>query len=201
MKNYKRRIYLINKPFQLKYVVMVILLIAVYSLFTGYAISVALDSAQKVVECLPDVSPDDLSAIQKQNQNIYTTMIFLLVLNVIVVGVLWILAMHRIAGPIYRLRKNMDELKTGRIPPPIHLRKGDEFKDLIDDFNRMVEQLRSDIGVYSECVSKVMESLASLSADLNKNESVGNDIKERLESLYEEVKKISENRAFKLSEE
>lgn len=201
MKNYKRHIYLINKPFQLKYVVMVILLIGVYSLFTGYAISVALTSAQKVVENIPNVGPDDLNMIQKQNKNMYTTMVFLLVLNVIVVGMLWILAMHRIAGPMYRLRKNIDLLKTGTIPPPIRLRKGDEFRDLINDFNDMVEQLHSDIREYFECMSKVMESFASLNADLDKNESVGKDVKEKLESLYEEVKKVSENRVLKLSDE
>ncbi len=37
---------------------------------------------------------------------------------------------HRIAGPLYRIQKNIDELARGEDIPPVVLRKNDEFQEL-----------------------------------------------------------------------
>jgi hypothetical protein len=63
----------------------------------------------------------------------------LIVTGILLVGGLYI--SHRIAGPIYRFQKELQdmsdvspvELKT------IHFRKGDYFPELADTFNHLVE--------------------------------------------------------------
>ncbi|MBI4375194.1 MAG: hypothetical protein HY549_01970 [Elusimicrobia bacterium] len=45
---------------------------------------------------------------------------------------------HRLAGPIYRIRRALQEAQEGKPVPPIVLRKNDQFKDLAEDINRLL---------------------------------------------------------------
>lgn len=45
---------------------------------------------------------------------------------------------HRLAGPIYHIRKTLREAREGKTPGPIVLRKNDEFKELAEDINLML---------------------------------------------------------------
>ncbi|MFA6003700.1 MAG: hypothetical protein WC881_06500 [Elusimicrobiota bacterium] len=45
---------------------------------------------------------------------------------------------HRLAGPIYHIRKTLREALDGKAPGPIVLRKNDEFKELAEDINLLL---------------------------------------------------------------
>ena len=45
---------------------------------------------------------------------------------------------HRLAGPIYRIRRTLHDVQEGRDVDPIVLRRNDEFKELADDINRVL---------------------------------------------------------------
>ncbi|NCB07810.1 MAG: HAMP domain-containing protein [Bacteroidia bacterium] len=65
----------------------------------------------------------------------------LLVLLPVVLIVIWFVALelsHRIAGPIYRLEKELDSMISGKSQGPIKLRPRDELKALADKINRLV---------------------------------------------------------------
>ena len=47
---------------------------------------------------------------------------------------------HRLAGPIYRIRRTLGEAYEGKSVKPIVLRQNDEFKELADDLNRLLGQ-------------------------------------------------------------
>lgn len=51
---------------------------------------------------------------------------------------------HRFAGPIYRLRNVFRSLASGEKYQPLKFREMDFWQDMADDFNRMVERLRSE---------------------------------------------------------
>ena len=54
---------------------------------------------------------------------------------------IWIIALelsHRIAGPLYRMEKELDERINGHKHGPIRLREKDEFKLLADKFNKLI---------------------------------------------------------------
>ena len=56
---------------------------------------------------------------------------------------IWIIALelsHRIAGPIYRLEKELDERISGAKQGPVKLRKKDEFKLLVDKLNKLISR-------------------------------------------------------------
>lgn len=56
---------------------------------------------------------------------------------------IWIIAMelsHRVAGPLYRIEKELDERIAGKKHGPIKLRRTDEFKLLADKINRLINK-------------------------------------------------------------
>ena len=66
-----------------------------------------------------------------------------LALFVLGVALASIVLTHRIAGPLYRIRRMVDEVAHGRLlPPPNKLRDSDELKELFTSFREMVESLR-----------------------------------------------------------
>jgi len=62
-------------------------------------------------------------------------------------GALFIIALlfsNRLAGPLYRLRRHMDEVTRKRPAGPVRFRKDDYFHDLQEGYNRLLESLPSD---------------------------------------------------------
>lgn len=48
---------------------------------------------------------------------------------------------HRFIGPVHRLRQVTRSLAEGETPGPVEFRGADFWKDLADDFNRVVQRL------------------------------------------------------------
>ena len=64
-----------------------------------------------------------------------------LVVHIVLVVWLGLLASHRIAGPIYRIRKTMAEVTKGNMNVRVHLRDGDKLGEVADTFNEMMDSL------------------------------------------------------------
>lgn len=47
---------------------------------------------------------------------------------------------HRLAGPVFRMRRTLHEAIEGKSVKPILLRQNDEFKELADDLNRLLDR-------------------------------------------------------------
>ncbi len=49
---------------------------------------------------------------------------------------------HKIAGPIYKVRRILDEsVEKGSKPREIKLRKGDQFQEFVNSFNRFLKEV------------------------------------------------------------
>jgi len=72
---------------------------------------------------------------------------------------LGIVLTHRIAGPVFRVRRLLDDLKEGRRQVPSHgLRDGDELRDLFDSAADLVRTLRAEDEATLATVSEVLRS-------------------------------------------
>ncbi len=49
---------------------------------------------------------------------------------------------HRIAGPLFNLKRVIRQIRSGDIPDEVRIRSGDEFKDLADELNRTLRWLK-----------------------------------------------------------
>jgi len=66
-----------------------------------------------------------------------------LFLGIFFVGIISLIYSHRIAGPIYRLKKAIEALQDGKEIGCIKLRPGDEFQDLADSLEKLRVILKS----------------------------------------------------------
>ena len=63
--------------------------------------------------------------------------------GILFVGIVSLIYSHRIAGPIYRLKKAIEALQDGKEIGYIKVRPGDEFQDLADSLEKLRVILKS----------------------------------------------------------
>jgi methyl-accepting chemotaxis protein len=57
----------------------------------------------------------------------------------LIISVLGILYSHRIAGPVYRMQKDIEKALAGDKGVRVHLRKNDKLKDLAEKVNALID--------------------------------------------------------------
>ncbi|MFP2900549.1 signal protein [Corallococcus sp. 4LFB] len=89
-----------------------------------------------------------------------------LVLFIAVVALATIVVTHRMAGPLFRIKRMMREVAEGRLRPPQHgLREGDELQDVFEAARDMTQRLRTqqeeDARVVAEALAQARTSGAT----------------------------------------
>jgi nitrogen fixation/metabolism regulation signal transduction histidine kinase len=80
--------------------------------------------------------------LEEQHRSIGIVLVAVLALLVVGVGLAGIVVTHKVAGPIYKMKKQLRDLRRGNFEVPAPLRKGDELVDFFEEFRRMVGELR-----------------------------------------------------------
>lgn len=91
------------------------------------------------------------SALKESNEIVQQTILihtYLMWINgmlaAILIAVVFVIILrqsHKVAGPMFLLKRYMQEIIDGKVPHIRPLRKGDEFKDVFETFALMVEKL------------------------------------------------------------
>jgi nitrogen fixation/metabolism regulation signal transduction histidine kinase len=71
-----------------------------------------------------------------------TTLVIVLIALVICIGLAGIVVTHRVAGPIYKMTRQIKDVTGGDFTVPASLRKGDELVGFFEAFREMVQSLR-----------------------------------------------------------
>jgi methyl-accepting chemotaxis protein len=134
----RRRTFLVDRGFQLKWTLIIVAVGVLVSAGLGYFI-VQLNLAN--TELL------ELDAAFAEQVAEYDAMaIYYLVGFVVVMALalfIWgIFMTHRVAGPIYIISRYLGQLADGQVPQTRPLRRGDELKTFFDTFSAAVESLR-----------------------------------------------------------
>jgi nitrogen fixation/metabolism regulation signal transduction histidine kinase len=79
--------------------------------------------------------------LQRQAVLIYS-LVGGLALMVVAIGLLGIYFTHKVAGPIYKMKRLLAQVGKGSLKVEARLRKGDELQDFFDAFTSMVANLR-----------------------------------------------------------
>jgi signal transduction histidine kinase len=107
---------------------------------------------------------------------------------VVVIG---IYASHRIAGPIYRIEKFLNDMASGKFSNQLVLRKNDELISLANGINRVVESIKMTVRQEREHLAKTAVSLDSVRR-IVQSKSVDHSILENtIEKLSEELNKAA----------
>lgn len=97
-----------------------------------------------------------------ETQSARYSRLLIAVLSVLVVA-LWlagIVITHKVAGPVYKMKRQIRDLQKGNFKVPSPLRKGDELKSFFDAFNDMVESLRARQRDEIERIDATIEALS-----------------------------------------
>ena len=81
-------------------------------------------------------------AIAAQRTRLLATLASMLLGLVIVLGLAGIVITHKVAGPIFKMKRLIREVGEGKLVVPGRLRKGDELQEFFEVFATMVENLR-----------------------------------------------------------
>ena len=72
---------------------------------------------------------------------------------------------HRIAGPVYRMRKVFEAARSGPLPQSVKFRKDDHFNELAQEYNLLAIHVKEILGK----AEKVAEAGTATSGDATKD--------------------------------
>lgn len=141
MAKIKRRNYFIDKSFQAKFIFKFCLIVVIASLlltallfyFSQDSTTVAIENTRVTVKSTADF----MLPVFIQTVAIVFAAAALTVL------LLSLFVSHKIAGPLYRIRKEIDALGKGDFSRNFNLRRKDQLKDLATSLNQMCNSLKN----------------------------------------------------------
>lgn len=139
MAGYKRRIYLINPSFQVKFSLLVSFIIFLSSIIYPLTIHNLITTISGQVAA---TSPE----FSTQLSDIKSTLLLILVLwqvgFTLLAFVICIFMTHKVAGPLFKLQKYLSHIREGQFNGKLFFRKGDYFHSLADDINETFETIQ-----------------------------------------------------------
>jgi nitrogen fixation/metabolism regulation signal transduction histidine kinase len=186
MATYRRRTLLINRPFQLRFCIYVsawvlalcfIYPLIVANLFDYFARYIAMDPTHS-----------DIGTLYATRKSVVSLLVVTEGVFILLTFLLSLFMSHRIAGPIYKLRRNFGELSKGGFDRKLYFRKKDYFPELADDFNQMVRNIR-------EREIRENEILATAASRIESAmKSASESAKSELETALISIRKLQEQR-------
>lgn len=151
--------YIVDRPFQNQFMLrfsMIIILVVVATLALLWILqknpygqgllpaNVLWSMSDRVVKCVgPDGVPfDHFQPGQPYNAfQLYWKPILLVgALNLLLIILFSLFYSHSMAGPIHNIKLSLASLVEGGQPRPIRVRKGDQFQDLAELLNQLIEK-------------------------------------------------------------
>lgn len=177
---FRRRQFLINRAFQIKYTVIIAVIGVIIAVLWGTLFYKASKENSQQMLMLVQMDPNlsSMTDIIKdklaQEDNKIMLYLILFILAIFLSLVIWgILITHRIAGPIFIISRYIDSITGGKIPETRPLRKKDELKEFFEKFNNMLDFLKdrenSDIVAITDTI-KTLESVKDTLSQERKSE-------------------------------
>jgi signal transduction histidine kinase len=135
MKNNKRRKKYLGSAFQKKMLFLVFVAAVIPAAIIAVCMYYLIFSMLAWQMVIPEAIAYNLMPVLKK-----VNLVIALSVPIILV-LLWLVALelsHRVAGPLYRMEKELDEIISGAKKGPLKLRKKDEFKILADKINKLI---------------------------------------------------------------
>lgn len=173
--SYKRRRFYIDPEIQFPLIVSLILLITIQGFLVGWgfykAIAIAKDWQR----------PDQMLQFFKA---LALTIVPIVLVNFLVGTYL----SHKVAGPLYKMRRTMSEIARGNLEGEVLLRRGDLLQSCALDFNEMMQTLRRLIYRDHKHADEANLILSECETWLAKRKSLPAGEREELQKLLKDAK-------------
>lgn len=87
------------------------------------------------------------------------TVLVVMVLSGLAVIALTLFVSHKIAGPLFRFKKVLNNLETGDFSSDFHIRNFDQLQDLARDFNEMIAKIRYELNLLKASSGSLKEKI------------------------------------------
>jgi sensor histidine kinase YesM len=131
---HKRSVFLINPGFQIRFSIIVCSLIFLSSLI--YPL-IFIDFFDELVKVSGPVTEQISIA---RNELIFYLFLIQFVF-ILIVFIMFIFITHKIAGPMYKLKQHLMEIRHGEPIAPISFRTGDHFQDVAEEVSLFLESV------------------------------------------------------------
>ena len=171
-----KRLYLINRDFQLRYTRLAVVVGIVSTVLTLFLVLFPLFWF-RIIRYPNFVPVPFLWAIAVAA-----------VLNVLIVAFLGIVITHRIAGPMFSLVRHIRLIQTGRLTPPLKVREGDDLKYVVRNFNELLQYLHDRTAqdkARVEAIAHEVRAAGGLASALALTEALMAELTDRLEPRAE----------------
>lgn len=119
----------------------------------------------------------EAAAVQQRQETMLTGIVIVLAILVLSIGLAGIVFTHKIAGPIFKMKRLLRQVGEGKLVVRERLRKGDELHHFFETFEKMVEDMRArqkqEIGMLDDALEHLkdakeedLEPLRKLRADM-----------------------------------
>jgi hypothetical protein len=134
----RRRTFLVDRRFQLKYTMIIVLVGVTVSVLLGYFMYRLTLENTKILMLDPELQ----EKVSMFDTTVFFYFIGFMVLMASFLFILGIVITHRVAGPIFIVSRFLRQISDNLVPPARQLRKRDEFQEFFDTYTAMVDSLR-----------------------------------------------------------
>lgn len=135
----RRKKYIVKKKLQYKYLLFVLMAMLIPTLVCGGTLYYFIWQTVADEIAIPEAIAENLiPALNRVNATIFIVMPLVILLML----VLSVLISHRIAGPVYRLEKELEEInKEEDYTRRIKFRSKDELQEIADGINKLLDNI------------------------------------------------------------
>ena len=151
MAQYRRTNFLINKGFQLRFAAFISTWL--FALSFIYPIIVYNVFDHLIAYAAKDPSAPPVDRLYQTRDDVFFLLIGLQVTFLAVTFLIGIFMSHRIAGPLFKLKRFFAQAKAGNLQDVLYFREKDHFKDVAEDYNQMMQGIRGRISASNEQLS------------------------------------------------
>lgn len=195
---FKRKQYWVSTRFQGKYVGLILALTFLTAAICSYVVYYT--SMVAFGEKLASVYPQGrlVAAVNTINIRIFITVLVLAP----VVAFIGIYFSHKIAGPIFRMERFMQDMAAGNLFSKLILRKGDELMKLSDGINRLSESMKTTILNERAAIGSLEAELGSLKGMVSSKHPDPDAINKAMRKVESEISELrKEVNRFKVESE
>lgn len=184
----KRKRYFIDKKLQTKYIIVTILLLFIYTF-----LFVVILLAPYIMSLTFDSPVEEQKAAAKALLVLHNSIWPALGAVMLIMASGSLLITHRMAGPVYHIKRDLGEVSAGNLDVSIKLRDKDDLKDLAESINMVLVKMRTfaqtlqdNAETMSVCINEVEEQIKVGKID----SEIGAAIIDRMSSSRENISQV-----------
>lgn len=182
---FRRKIYLIDKPNQIRFALLIIGYLILYVLLM---IIIIFLPASLTLLSKNALTPEKYEAAKEFfyiDARVWPAFFIIALL----IGIHSIFITHRIFGPLYRLKRSLQQMQGGDISFEARIRRKDYLLEYIDELNNLLKVLRDRINDIKGQNGKIIDKTASLKKNMQENNLLQT---EEIQDLVNELEKEQE---------